>query len=131
MLGSSFRNSGLEGCLCWIPVPLTGWSLRCWQVGVLESSAQNGTITWENVSTHKWSWRKPECWYPRVLGLGVRMLHSWESGNLESGSLDFLTGRLRTVECWNAVLKYWNSGMPGSSRVGMGAPREMEMLLES
>ena len=35
---------------------------------------------------------------------------------LESGSLDLLGDGLRTVECWNAVLKYWNSRMPRSKK---------------
>ena len=35
---------------------------------------------------------------------------------LESGSLNLLGDGLRTVECWNAVLKYWNSRIPRSKK---------------
>lgn len=56
---------------------------------------------------------------PRMLGLIIGMSESWKARILESGSLDLLSDGLRIVECWNAVLKSWNSRMPRSSRVGM------------
>ena len=44
------------------------------------------------------------------------LLESWKPVILESGSLNLLGDGLRTVECWNAVLKYWNSRIPRSKK---------------